>query len=281
MNYYQLKRTLARSLRFNQEIYEDTVADMVGGGTVWVDAGCGRHILPAWRADAEQALVGRAGLVVGCDIDAASLKGHRTLKRLVVADLEQLPFVRGSVTLITSNMVVEHLRNPERVVAEFARVLSPGGRVVIHTPNAYSYFVLASRWLPRAIRLWLVRRLDGRGPDEIFPAFYRANTPRRLRQLMTAAGLVEERCRLVASDAVFGAVPLLAAMELLVIRLSLLPALRWMRVTILSTFSTPGRATTSDKSLPTMPSFEHLPEMAVVAGANVEPEEALVPGGPR
>jgi ubiquinone/menaquinone biosynthesis C-methylase UbiE len=145
----------------------------------------------------------------------------------------------GSVTLVTANMVVEHLKHPEAVFAEFARVLTPGGRVVVHTPNAYSYFVLASRWLPRAWRLRLVQRLDTRTPDAVFPAYYRANTIRKLRQLMTQAGLIEERCRMVASDAVLAGLPLLAAIELLYIRLTLIPAFRWMRVTILATFTRP------------------------------------------
>jgi ubiquinone/menaquinone biosynthesis C-methylase UbiE len=239
MNYSWLKDKLAKGLRFNQDVYEGALAGSVDGATVWLDAGCGRHLLPAWREDTERMLVARAAVVVGCDVDDASLRTHRTIKRLVVADLEHLPFKMGSVTLVTANMVVEHLKHPEAVFAEFARVLTPGGRVVVHTPNAYSYFVLASRWLPRAWRLRLVQRLDTRTPDAVFPAYYRANTIRKLRQLMTQAGLIEERCRMVASDAVLAGLPLLAAIELLYIRLTLIPAFRWMRVTILATFTRP------------------------------------------
>jgi Methyltransferase domain len=194
--YYGLKQKLAPGLRFNQEIYEDTLAALVDGTTIWLDAGCGRHLLPAWRGQAEQAL-----------------------------------------TLITSNMVAEHLQDPARAFTEFGRVLAPTGDVVVHTPNAWSYFVAASRWLPRGLRLWLVRRLDGRAAIDVFAAYYRANTVAKLRRLMGRAGLTEQSCRLVASDAVLGAVPFLAAIELLYIRLSLRPALRWLRVTILARYS--------------------------------------------
>jgi ubiquinone/menaquinone biosynthesis C-methylase UbiE len=242
INYSWLKDRLAQGLRFNQDVYEEALAGAIEGTTVWVDAGCGRHLLPAWREDAERTLVARAAMVVGCDVDDVSLRTHRTIKRLVVADLEQLPLKMGSVTLVTANMVVEHLQNPELVFAEFARVLAPGGRVIVHTPNAHSYFVLASRWLPRAWRLWLVRRLDTRTPDAVFPAYYRANTIRKLRQLMTHVGLIEEKCRMVASDAVLAGLPLLAAFELLYIRLTLRPSFRWMRVTILGTFTRPRAA---------------------------------------
>jgi peptidoglycan/xylan/chitin deacetylase (PgdA/CDA1 family)/SAM-dependent methyltransferase len=239
MNYSWLKDRLAKGLRFNQEVYEEVLAGSVDGTTVWVDAGCGRHLLPAWREATERVLVARAAVVVGCDVDDVSIRTHRTIKRLVVADLEHLPFKMGSVTLVTANMVVEHLKNPEAVFSEFARVLTPGGRVIVHTPNAYAYFVLGSRWLPRAWRLRLVQRLDTRTPDAVFPAYYRANTIRKLRQLMTQVGLIEERCRMVASDAVLAGLPLLAAIELLYIRLTLRPAFRWMRVTILASFTRP------------------------------------------
>lgn len=238
-SYSLLKDKLAKGLRFNQDVYEETLAASVDGATVWLDAGCGCHLLPAWREATEQALVARAAVAVGCDVDDATIRAHRTIKRLVVADLERLPFKKASVTLVTANMVVEHLRNPEVVFAEFARVLAPGGRVIVHTPNMYSHFVLASRWLPRAWRLWLVQRLDTRRADAVFPAYYRANTPRKLRQLMVQVGFIEETCRMVASDAVFARLPLLAALELLYIRLTLTPAFRWLRVTILASFTRP------------------------------------------
>lgn len=250
MKYSWLKNRLARGLRFNQEVYEDALADSVDGATVWLDAGCGRHLLPAWRELSERTLVERAAVVVGCDVDDVSLPRHRTIKKLVVADLEHLPFKMGSVTLVTANMVVEHLKDPEAVFAEFARVLAPGGRVIVLTPNAHAYFVLASRWLPRALRLRLVKRLDTRTPDAVFPAYYRANTIRKLRQLMTQAGLVEERCRMVASDAVLAGLPVLAAVELLYIRLTLLPAFRWMRVTILASFTRPPIADARPEGVP-------------------------------
>jgi SAM-dependent methyltransferase len=250
ISYYQLKQKLTPGLRFNQEIYEETLTKMVDSTTIWLDAGCGRHVLPSWLEEGERGLVERARLVVGCDAEERSLRDHRTIHSLVVADLEHLPFKSGSVTLITGNMVVEHLQNPASVFAEFARVLAGAGHLVVHTPNAYSYFVAASRWLPRGLRLWLVRHLDGRNPNEVFVAHYRANTVRTLRKLMASVGLKEKSCRMLASDGVFGALPLLAALELLYIRLSLRPALRWLRVTILATYSQPGPAALEDSSTP-------------------------------
>lgn len=241
--YGWLKERIVPTLRFNQEIYEGFVSDHVSRQTVWLDAGCGKHILPAWRVDAERALVNTARLAIGCDVDEPSLRDHVTLKGRFVADLEHLPLGSESVDLVTSNMVVEHLDRPIEVFAEFARVLRGGGRLIVHTPNAYSYFVLGSRLIPRAPKLKMVRALDGRPEGDVFPTRYRANTPRKLRALMANAGLKEERLSMLASDAVFAAAnPLLTALELVYIKLTLTSAFRSLRVSMLASFVKPTGA---------------------------------------
>jgi 2-polyprenyl-3-methyl-5-hydroxy-6-metoxy-1,4-benzoquinol methylase len=240
--YYRLKTAIVPHLRFNQSIYEGTLTTHVSPATVWLDAGCGHHILPSWRHEAEQRLAACAKLAVGCDVDAPSVREHKTLDQLLVANLETLPFKSESFDLITSNMVVEHLPAPASVFGEFSRLLRPGGRVIIHTPNVYSHFVLASRLLPDSLKRKVIKRLDGRDAHDVFPALYRANSPSRLRSLMTRAGLRQDWCRMVANDAVLArAHPLFAALELLYIRLTLRPMFRLLRVTILASFVKPAR----------------------------------------
>src|SRR2546428_4447953 len=108
-DYTALKRKIVPSLRFNQSIYQEMVSESVSGGTVWLDAGCGRRILPPWREEAERVLVRKARLAVGCDSDRVAMRKHQTLVSLVVADLEYLPFKNESLSLITCNMVGGHL----------------------------------------------------------------------------------------------------------------------------------------------------------------------------
>lgn len=56
---------------------------------------------------------------------------------------ESLPFPDGSFDAITCLETIEHLEDQFRFVREAARVLAPGGRILITTPNILS---LASRW---------------------------------------------------------------------------------------------------------------------------------------
>lgn len=148
LTYTDLKKLLVPGLRYSQDIFEEIVARYVNEDTTWLDAGCGWHLLPPWKAEAERALVRRARAVFGVDGDERALRTHRTIHMLALADLEQVPLDTESVSLITCNVVVEHLRRPHLVFAEFARVLQPGGRAIIHTPNVYSHFVLVARCLP-------------------------------------------------------------------------------------------------------------------------------------
>jgi SAM-dependent methyltransferase len=52
----------------------------------------------------------------------------------VRGDLQQLPLRSSSVDAILCMVVLEHTRNPRRVLEEFARVLKPGGRLRMVVP---------------------------------------------------------------------------------------------------------------------------------------------------
>ncbi len=49
-------------------------------------------------------------------------------------DLEQIPLRRASVDCVLCMVVLEHTRNPREVLLEFARVLKPGGMLVMVVP---------------------------------------------------------------------------------------------------------------------------------------------------
>ena len=74
---------------------------------------------------------------VGVDIDAAALSGQA--RQTVVADMRSLPFPADSFASVLSVQSLEHVPDPERVVAEAARVVRPGGVVVFVTPNRLTF----------------------------------------------------------------------------------------------------------------------------------------------
>lgn len=100
-----------------------------------LDAACGTGYGAALLVDQ-----GEAARVIGVDLDPAAADyarrrfGRSTIEfRQASAAATGLP--DGSVDLVTSFETIEHVPDPDAVIAEFARVLTPGGRLVISTPN--------------------------------------------------------------------------------------------------------------------------------------------------
>ena len=59
-------------------------------------------------------------------------------------DMERtLPFSDGEFDAVVSLEGIEHVLNPEALFAEFARILKPGGMLVLSTPNVQNFY---SRW---------------------------------------------------------------------------------------------------------------------------------------
>ncbi len=59
--------------------------------------------------------------------------------RFEEAPCNALPAADGSIDLAVAFEVIEHLADPEPMLAEVARVLAPGGQFVVSTPNADYY----------------------------------------------------------------------------------------------------------------------------------------------
>ena len=70
---------------------------------------------------------------VGLDIDPDALAGQE--RETVVADMRALPFADGAFASVVCVQAIEHVPDPERVLAEAARVLEPGGVALFVTPN--------------------------------------------------------------------------------------------------------------------------------------------------
>jgi 2-polyprenyl-3-methyl-5-hydroxy-6-metoxy-1,4-benzoquinol methylase len=85
-----------------------------------------------------QAMLAAPGrIVLGADLDFSAL--HDSLgiaSRLVQADGTRLPIPDNSLDAVTSFETLEHVPDPEGLVRDFARVLKPGGRLILSTPNS-------------------------------------------------------------------------------------------------------------------------------------------------
>jgi len=233
--YWKTRSVLAPSLEYAQFFYEEALFDHVTEDISWLDLGCGHHLLSPWRQSHEDVLVSQCRHVIGLDLCVEALRSHRSIRQRVVGDISHLPFNAQSFDLVTANMVVEHLSDPVPQFSEIRRVLKPGGRFVFHTPNAFGYFGIARRFMHwRRLNGWLVRLLDGRPKEDVFPIQYKANTTARIDKIARMAGFKVQRIRMRVSSPVFAIVPPLMVVELLWLRLLMLKPFRRWRTNIIA-----------------------------------------------
>jgi SAM-dependent methyltransferase len=98
------------------------------GHELALDSGCGTGALAL-------ALAPLVGEVVGVDESPELLEAARSVApenvRFVEGDATHLPFEYGMFDIAGSLRVLHHVRRPELVVSELARVTRPGGRVLV------------------------------------------------------------------------------------------------------------------------------------------------------
>lgn len=111
-----------------------------------LDVGCSSGYLA-------RPLVARGCKVVGVEQDPAAARAAREVcEEVVVGDVETmaLPFAPGSFDVVLCGDLIEHLRAPEDFLARARPLLSPGGRLVLTTPNVANWAMriglLVGRW---------------------------------------------------------------------------------------------------------------------------------------
>ena len=190
----KLKRRFYGQLETPQRRYRRIVQEECEGARSVLDIGCG------YAAPDLERLGSNAHTKIGVDLVTEFRPEHAPSVTFVRADVGRLPFSDSSFDLAMSKSVLEHLRAPETVFTEVARVLRPGGKFVFLTPNWYDYVslfasVIPNRWHPQIVRL-----LTGRDEDDTFPTLYRANTTHRIHQLCRQVGLEVESLCLLRAD---------------------------------------------------------------------------------
>lgn len=165
------------------------VIDLVGPDKTVLDVGC-------WTGDLARALISRGCRVSGVEIDeAAAERARQDLEGVVVTDLDSSVlsehFAPGSFDAIVFADVLEHLKNPGRVLADAVSLLADGGRIVISIPNvthgSLRLALLQGRWAYTEIGLL----------DQTHIQFF---TRTRLLEMVHEAGLVVDDLRGTVAD---------------------------------------------------------------------------------
>lgn len=232
--YWKLERYIVPTLKHSQTLYEDVLKSYVGPDIKWLELGCGRHILPPWRSKNEKDLVKNCKMIVGLDYDHLSLKQNNIIRLKARCNISKIPFQNHVFDLITSNMVVEHIDNPEVQFREISRVLKPNGFFIFHTPNAIGYVTLIGRLIPDIIKKKLIYILQRRKEEDVFKTYYRVNNKKKILELASKNGFEIKEIKMINSSAQFSVVPPLALFELIWIKILMLDKFKSFRPYIIA-----------------------------------------------
>jgi len=147
---------------------------------VVLDAGCGRGGMISEFESLPK-------LIIGIDKDSFLINDNKVVNKKIIADLENIPLENCSVDIITAEFVLEHLKNPEGVLAELSRVLKPNGLLIFITPNILNPVIFISKILPYSFHKFLRQRLLKK--KETHKTFYYANRYGQLLKLAEMAKL--------------------------------------------------------------------------------------------
>lgn len=163
------------------QIFESEVNNRLEPVSTLLDAGCGR------TAPVLEKYLGRAGRLIGVDLVEFSPRVEGL--ELHCSDLSRIPVEDACVDVVMARSVMEHVTEPRKVYAEIYRILRPGGHFVFLTANLWDYASLIARIVPNRFHPWVVSKVEGREPEDVFPTAYQTNTRGAVNRLAKQAGL--------------------------------------------------------------------------------------------
>ena len=161
-------------------IYEEKIDSVLCKTDVLLDAGCGRDV-PVLRK-----FKNKAAMLIGVDLEDPTelLPGIRLIK----GDISEIDLKDNYVDVVISRAVLEHVKDPLFVFNEINRILKPGGSFIFLVPNLGDYASLISYIIPNRFHSWIVSKTEGRKEHDVFPAYYKANTYKAIRELSKKTG---------------------------------------------------------------------------------------------
>jgi SAM-dependent methyltransferase len=134
VRYSALAYSLPKPLRRHILHFETEIADAVAALACALPAGA--RVLDAGAGEGQYAHEFARQRYCGVDL-AVGDKAWDYSRLDVLADLTALPFRTSSFDAAINMVTLEHLREPNRALAEIARTLAPGGRLLIAAPHEW------------------------------------------------------------------------------------------------------------------------------------------------
>jgi len=154
------------SFKARLRVFEECLAGYDLRGQDWLDAGCGSGIMARFLVarganvlgvDAAEEMIARARELANQNVARQDVAKHdeqlSQLRFEHIATISHLPLAAQSLDGILCSSVLEYVPDPAACLAEFARVLRPGGLLVVSVANHRSLVRKGQLWTHRVGRL--------------------------------------------------------------------------------------------------------------------------------
>lgn len=142
-------------LRAENRLRNPWIMSQLKPGSKVVDLGCGAGLLTNALAQAGHAVVG-IDLSKNC-LEMAQRKDATKSVTYLQADASSTPLSSSDFDVVCAMDLLEHVQNPQEVIAEAARLLKPGGLFFFHTFNrtvlSYLFVIKGVEWFIKNVPL--------------------------------------------------------------------------------------------------------------------------------
>jgi ubiquinone/menaquinone biosynthesis C-methylase UbiE len=183
----RIGRRLPQARTVLDAVYPQTVATAMNAkpGQTMLDIGAGRSCPYAQYRKPEFGTV-----IIGTDISEEELAYNRDIDQAVVTGTDsrtKLP--ENSVDIATARSVVEHVENVDLLLAECARVVKPGGSVILSFPSKNAPFSWINRALPHRLSQQILYTISPESKGVLgFKTYYHRCTADQMEQALKTAG---------------------------------------------------------------------------------------------
>jgi 2-polyprenyl-3-methyl-5-hydroxy-6-metoxy-1,4-benzoquinol methylase len=134
------RRYRKRSFQMRQTVLLKSLRGWDLAGTLWLDAGCGTGTLARWLATRGCNVLGvdAASEMVAVARSAPTQNYSDRLSFVRITTIARLALDDRSLDGILCSSVLEYVPDPSACLTEFARVLKPGGLLLVSVPNRNS-----------------------------------------------------------------------------------------------------------------------------------------------